>query len=152
MLPLVCIDVDRTLVGPTGSPTAAVWAAADAAVARGQHLALTTARGAFGPTFAYAQRLDPAGWHIFHAGAALVHTGTNQVRQHLLPQEAVDRASAAAQEHGWIFEYYAATDYTVDSSDPLAVQHAALMGVAHTQRQPDALDGDVVRVDRKSVV
>ncbi len=133
-------------MGPSGSPTAEVWAAADAAVRRGQHLALTTARGAFGPTYDYAQRLDPAGWHIFHAGAALVHTGTGDVKEHQLPQHVVDRAAAAADTHGWVFEYYAATDYTVNSTDPLAVEHAELVGTPYVQRTPDTLDGAVVRV------
>ena len=43
----------------SGEPTPAVWAAADSAIERGQHLALTTARGAFGPTYEWARRLDP---------------------------------------------------------------------------------------------
>ena len=71
MLPLICIDVDGTLLGSSGVPTDGVWTAAEAAIARGQHLAICTARVAVGPTWDYARRLDPAGWHIFHSGAAL---------------------------------------------------------------------------------
>lgn len=146
MLPLICIDVDGTLVGASGSPTDAVWAAADAAVDRGQHLTLTTARGAFGPTYGYAQRLDPDGWHIFHSGAALVHTGTGAVREHPLPDDVVALAAGVAADRDWVFEYYAATDYTVESDTQLAVDHAALMGVDHRCRTVDELDGAVVRV------
>ena len=146
MLPLICIDVDGTLVGASGSPTDAVWAAADAAVDRGQHLTLTTARGAFGPTYGYAQRLDPDGWHIFHSGAALVHTGTGAVREHPLSDDVIALAAAVAADHDWVFEYYAATDYTVESNTQLAVDHAALMGVDHRCRTVDDLDGGVLRV------
>ncbi len=146
MLPLVCIDVDGTLVGSAGTPTAAVWAAADAAVARGQHLALCTARGAFGPTWEHARRLDPDGWHVFHAGAAIVHTGSGAVRAEPLDPAVVAACAAVAEARGWVFELYAPADYTVASAHPLAVAHAGLLGVAHRVRTPDTLDGPVVRV------
>ena len=74
MLPLICIDVDGTLLGSSGVPTDGVWTAAEAAIARGQHLAICTARVAVGPTWDYSRRLDPAGWHIFHSGACLLYT------------------------------------------------------------------------------
>ncbi len=129
MLPLICIDVDGTLIGTAGEPSAAVWAAADAAVARGQHLALCTARAAFGPTWGYAERLDPAGWHVFHAGSAIVHTGTGEVRQQVLPDEVIEQCLALAAERGWTLEKYAARAYAVSDDSPIAVGHAGLMGV-----------------------
>lgn len=146
MLPLVCIDVDGTLVGPSGSPTDAVWAAADAAVARGQHLALSTARGAFGPTFGYAQRLDPSGWHVFHTGAAVVHTGSGEVLGDPLDPSVVSLVEQLEREQGWVLEYYAARDYTVVGDHPLAVEHAGLLGVPFVSRPVADLDGDVLRV------
>jgi len=146
MLPLVCIDVDGTLVGATGVPTEAVWRAADEAVARGQHLALSTARGAFGPTLGFAERLDPDGWHIFHAGAALVHTGTNEVRAQVLDPSVVIHAASVAAKEDWTLEYYSARHYTVDDDSRLAVEHAGLLGVPHVRRTVEQLDGDVVRV------
>jgi Cof subfamily protein (haloacid dehalogenase superfamily) len=146
VLPLICIDVDGTLVGASGQPTQAVWAAADAAIARGQHLALSTARAAFGPTFQWARRLDPAGWHVFHAGAALVHTGTGDVIERTLPAAAVDTAMHAAAQHGWTVEFYAAADYRVSDDSNMAIAHANLMGVPHTLGGPGDLNGDVVRV------
>lgn len=146
MLPLICIDVDGTLVGSSGEPTAEVWAAADAAVARGQHLALTTARAAFGPTFDWARRLDPHGWHVFHAGAALVHTGTDEVVEQPLPEEVVALATLAASERGWTVEYYTTRDYRVSDDGVLATDHAALMGVPVAVGTPDRMAGAVVRV------
>jgi Cof subfamily protein (haloacid dehalogenase superfamily) len=146
MLPLVCIDVDGTLIGSSGVPTDAVWSAADAAIARGQHLALSTARGAFGPALEYAERLDPDGWHIFHAGAALVHTGRGDVRARPLGAETIAHAGEVAASNGWTLEYYSPKDYTVDDDTELAVKHAALLGVPHVRRTADQLDGEVVRV------
>lgn len=146
MLPLVCIDVDGTLVGPAGEPTDAVWWAVERALGRGQHLALSTARGAFGPTLDWARRLDPAGWHVFHAGAALVHTGDGAVRAHGLADPVVTLAETIARDRGWVLERYSAADYVVATDHPLAVDHARLLGVPHRVRRADDLDGDVVRV------
>ncbi len=145
MLPLICIDVDGTLVGASGEPTEAVWAAAHAAIDRNQHLALTTARGAFGPTWDWATRLDPAGWHIFHAGAALVHTGSGDVIEQPLPDEAVHAAATAADANGWTVEFYSAADYRVTRESPEARDHAALMGVGARAGSAAELPGAVVR-------
>ena len=146
MLPLICIDVDGTLVGASHVPTDAVWAAAAAATMRGQHLALSTARGAFGPTLDYARRLDPNGWHIFHNGGALVHTGTGEIRGTPVSDDVVIAAAEIAERRGWVTEYYSADDYTVDSANDLAIDHAALVGVPHVVRTHDTLDAPIVRV------
>lgn len=146
MLPLVCLDVDGTLVGSTGGPTAVVWAAADRAVQRGQHLALCTARWAAGPTWDYAQRLDPDGWHVFHAGAALVHSGAEAPICTPLERAVADRCAEIATRHGWVLEHYTLSDVAVDSDERLAFDHAALLGVEHRRRSPDDLPGDRMRV------
>lgn len=146
MLPLICIDVDGTLVGSSHVPTDAVWQAAAEATGRGQHLALSTARGAFGPTLDYARRLDPNGWHIFHNGGALVHTGTGEIRGTALADDVVLAATDIAERNGWVIEFYSADDYTVDSDVDLAVEHAALVGVPHVVRSRDTLETEIVRV------
>lgn len=145
MLPLVFIDVDGTLVGPDGAPTEAVWDAAADAVRRGQHLALATARPAFGATWDWARRLDPDGWHLFQSGTSLVHTGTGEVRHTTLADPAVGRLTATATDRGWVLELYADRDLVVDSDAPLARAHADLLGIAHRRRGRDELDGPVVR-------
>ena len=146
MLPLVCLDVDGTLIGSAGSPTDAVWAAAEAAIARGQHLVLCTARWAAGPTWEYARRLDPDGWHVFHAGAALVHSGGGDARTVPLPAAVVEACEAVAAERGWVLEHYTLSDMAVDSDDRLAVDHAALLGVPHVRRPATSVAGDRMRV------
>jgi len=146
VIPLVCIDVDGTLVGPAGYPTDAVWAAADAAIARGQHLALCTARGAFGSSWDIALRLNPNGWHIFHAGAALVHTGTGEHRTSPLTHHQIAACAAAAAANNWVIEHYETQQYAVNSSSQIARDHATLMGVPLVPRDPAELTGDIVRV------
>ena len=136
MLPLICIDVDGTLVGSAHVPTDAVWTAA----------AKATARGAFGPTLDYARRLDSNGWHIFHNGGALLHTGNGEIRGSSVADEVVNAASDIADANGWLIEFYSADDYTVESENEIAADHAALMGVPLVSRTRDTLESDIVRV------
>ena len=142
----MCIDVDGTLVGSSHVPTEGVWKAAREATARGQHLALSTARGAFGQAIEYARRLDPDGWHIFHNGGALVHTSSGEIRPSSVADSVIEEADSIAERNGWVIEFYSADDYTVDSATDLAVDHAALVGVPHAVRTRDTLVGEIVRV------
>lgn len=146
VLPLICIDVDGTLIGSSGVPSDGVWAAAEAAIARGQHLAICTARVAVGPTWEYAKRLDPNGAHIFHSGAALIHSGTNEVDGEVVGEATIAASERIAAERGWVLEYYSAFEIACPSNDPLAVDHAGLLGIPHVQRERDALTGPVVRL------
>ncbi len=144
-LGLVCLDVDGTLVGSAGEPTQGVWAAADRARAAGVHLAICTARLGLGSAWDWAVRLDPDGWHLFQTGASIIHTGSLETHSTPLPVGAVDYCESLANERGWIFELYADFDYVVDSSDPFAADHAALLGVAPARRPIEDLNGIPVR-------
>lgn len=146
VLPLICLDVDGTLVGSAGVPSAATWEAAEAARARGQHLTLCTARLAAGPTRAWAERLDPDGWHVFHTGGARWRPATGEVRIEELAEDDVERCAEVAAAKGWVFETYSWDDYVVDSDDPLAVGHAGLLDLPFRVRPRRDLDGAVVRV------
>lgn len=146
VLPLICLDVDGTLVGRAGAPSDALWAAAERARDRGQRLTLCTARLAAGPTRAWAERLDPDGWHVFHTGAARWNPATGGVRTVPLPGGALEACAAVATHRGWVLETYSWDDYVVDSDDDLAVAHAGLLALPHRRRPVSALDDEVVRV------
>ncbi|MCU1370446.1 MAG: Cof-like hydrolase [Ilumatobacteraceae bacterium] len=146
VLPLICLDVDGTLVGLAGSPSDELWAAAERARTRGQRLTLCTARLAAGSTRAWAERLDPLGWHVFHTGAARWNPATGEVREEPIPDEAVAACAEVAAQRGWVLETYSWDDYVVDSDDPLAVRHAALLALPHRRRPVTDLAGRIVRV------
>lgn len=146
MLPLICLDVDGTLVGRSGVPSDALWAAADRARDRGQRLTLCTARLAAGPTREWAQRLDPEGWHVFHTGAARWNPGSGEVRAVPIPSNAVAACQEVAAANGWVLETYSWDDYVVDSDDPLAVAHAGLLALPFQRRPTSDLADEVVRV------
>lgn len=145
MVALICLDVDGTLVGSAGEPTAVLWASAERARRRKQHLTLCTARLAAGPTRTWAERLDADGWHVFHTGAALWHPSTGEVDATPLPAGALDACVATAAERGWVLEAYAWDHYAVDSDHPLAVGHAALLDLPFRRRPLDSIEGAVVR-------
>ena len=146
MLPLICLDVDGTLVGSAGAPSPELWASAERARARGQRLTMCTARLAAGPTRGWAERLDPDGWHIFHTGGARWNPRSGEVRTVALPDGALEACAALAQDRGWVLETYSWDDYVVDSDAPLAVAHAGLLGLPHRRRSVGDLADDVVRV------
>lgn len=145
VLPLVCLDVDGTLVGSSGEPSDALWAAAGRARARGQRLTLCTARVAAGPTRTWAERLDPEGWHIFHTGAALWRPADGALRLEVLDPHLVEACVELAAERDWVLELYSWDDYVVDDDRPLAVDHAGLLGLPFKRRPLDDLADPVVR-------
>lgn len=146
VLPLICLDVDGTLVGRAGAPSEALWSSADAARGRGQRLTLCTARLAAGPTRAWAERLDPHGWHVFHTGAARWKPATGEVRAEPIPDDAIAACADIAAARGWVLETYSWDDYVVDSDDPLAVDHAGLLALPFRRRPVTDLADPVVRV------
>lgn len=141
----MCLDVDGTLVGHSGSPTAGVWKAADRAREAGIHLAICTARLGRGSAWEWASRLDPDGWHMFQTGASIMHTGTGLTHSTPLPADAVERGAAIAADHDWVFELYADTDYVVDDDREVAVAHAGLLGMPFVRRSLHDLRGEAVR-------
>jgi Cof subfamily protein (haloacid dehalogenase superfamily) len=145
VLPLICLDVDGTLVGRAGAPSDELWSAADRARARGQRLTLCTARLAAGTTRSWAERLDPLGWHVFHTGAARWNPASGEVRSEPLVDAAVAECAEIAAARGWVLETYSWDDYAVDSDDPLAVAHAGLLALTHQRRPITALADPVVR-------
>lgn len=146
MLPLICLDVDGTLVGSSGEPSPALWVAAERACDRGQRLTLCTARVAAGPTREWAGRIDPHGWHIFHTGAALWRPADDEVHLEILDPGLVDTCVVIAADHGWVLELYSWDDYVVDDDRPLAIGHAGLLGLPFQRRPLDELADPVVRV------
>lgn len=142
---LICVDIDGTLVGASGQPTQAVWSAAARARERGQHIAICTARVALGSAWDYARRLDPDGWHVFHTGAAVLHTAGRAAVRLPLGCHAVATLESAARERDLVLEWYSDHEIAVDSDHPLAVEHAALLGVPHRRRARSQLRGEIVR-------
>lgn len=145
MVGLVCIDVDGTLVGPSGTVLPEVWTAAERARASGLQLAVCSGRPAFGLARSYAERLDAGGWHVFQNGASVFHLPSSASHSRSIPAEVLERLRERAHETGRILELYTDAGYAVESTADRAVRHAALLGVPFEQRDFDSLEGRIVR-------
>jgi Cof subfamily protein (haloacid dehalogenase superfamily) len=146
MLELVCIDVDGTLIGSSGTVAEEVWEAAGRARAAGMRLALCSGRPAFGVTRELAARLDPGGWHVFQNGASVVALAGGESRSAPLPTGIVEELVARSRATGRVLELYTDGDYATERDVPRTREHAALLGVPFAPRPLDALPpGRIVR-------
>ena len=145
MIRLVCIDVDGTLVGTSGTVLPQVWSAAARVRAGGIRLAICSGRPAFGNTREYAERLYPAGWHVFQNGASVVNLATGESLSQPLPRESVSTLVERARGSQRVFELYTDESYAVESTAPRAREHAGLLGVPFEPRSFDSLGGPPVR-------
>ena len=145
MIELICIDVDGTLVGASGTVPAAVWPAAERARAAGARIAVCSGRPGFGDARAYAARLDGDGWHVFQNGASVVRLGTGESVSEPIAAEVVATLVARARRTGRMLELYTDDRYAVESTGEWARAHAALLGVPFAPRPFDSLGDRVVR-------
>ncbi|HEU4454687.1 MAG TPA: Cof-type HAD-IIB family hydrolase [Longimicrobium sp.] len=145
MIELICVDVDGTLIGASGDVAPEVWEAVERAREGGARLAICSGRPAFGQTRDLAERLDPAGWHVFQNGASVVHLPTGRSRSGVIPRPAVERLVERARETGRILELYTDTGYAVESTDERARRHAGLLGVPFRPRDLLSIEGGIVR-------
>ena len=145
MVRLICIDVDGTLVGSSGSVSPEVWDAAARVRERGVHLAICSGRPAFGHTRGLAERLDPAGWHVFQNGASIVRLPAGDARSRPMPPEALEWLIARARATDRVLELYTDRDYAVERDTERARRHAGLLGVPFSHRDLRSLRGPIVR-------
>lgn len=142
---LVCIDVDGTLIGSSGVVHDATWTALERAQARGIRIAISSGRPGFGVTREYAERLDPAGWHIFQNGASVVQLASGRTESAALPDEAVAALIRRARATGLPLELYRDHDYVIESTARRAREHAVLLGVPYEPRAYESVPGPFVR-------
>ena len=145
MIELICVDVDGTLVGSSGTVHSDVWEATREARQRGVHLAICSGRPGFGLAREYAARLDPAGWHIFQNGASIVSLATGESHSRPLPTAALTRLIGRARETGRPLELYDDAGYAVESTGERARRHAALLGVPFAPRPFEEIAPRAVR-------
>lgn len=148
---LICLDLDGTLIGVTNEVHPRVWETAARARAQGLQLAICTGRPALGQTRAYAEQLDPAGWHIFQGGASITRLSDGEGLSEHLPPGAVDELARLRAETGWVLELYSDQDYVCDQpadgtdAARMAIAHAELLKLDYVVRPLDSLQGQAVR-------
>ena len=141
---MICVDVDGTLVGSQGV-LPEVWAALRDARTKGVRIVLCSGRPAVGHALDYARRLDPDGWHVFQNGASIVKVDTGESRSEELPPDLLLGLIDKARQTGRILETYTDTEYAVEDTSGVSVEHADLLGVPFAPRDLLSLPGIVVR-------
>src|SRR5690349_4289843 len=145
MIRLICVDVDGTLVGTSGTVHPDVWEAVARAREQGIRLAICSGRPAFGFTRSLAERLDPNGWHVFQNGASIVKLPTGETRSRAMPQDALDWLIAHGRRERRILELYTDHEYGVELDTERSRRHAQLLGVPFAQRDLPSMRGPIVR-------
>lgn len=145
MIQLICIDVDGTLVGSSGTVTNETWSAASEARARGVRLALCSGRPGFGTTRQFAERLDADGWHAFQNGASVIHLQEGSTRSRAIDPAIVIQLIATSRRTGRVLELYTDTDFVVEVDSDRTLRHAGLLGVPFKVRGLDSLTEPIVR-------
>jgi Cof subfamily protein (haloacid dehalogenase superfamily) len=145
MIRLICIDVDGTLVGTSGTVLPEVWDAAARARERGLRLAICSGRPAFGFTRSLAERLDPTGWHVFQNGASIVKLPSGEARSRAMPPDALAWLIAHGREKHRILELYTDHEYGVELDNERSRRHAQLLGVPFSRRDLTTMHGPIVR-------
>ena len=145
MIKLLLVDVDGTLVGPSGVPER-VWDAAARARARGLHLGLCTGRSGAGSAIEYARRLAPDGLNVFDSGAVVMRSDGVIAHAETLPRPLYAEFVALARTHGLDFETYTAEGgFFIDRETPTLVTHQRALGRGATVVDLDRVPGIVVR-------
>jgi Cof subfamily protein (haloacid dehalogenase superfamily) len=145
MIPLICIDVDGTLVGSSGEVPEEVWGAAERLRTHGARIAICSGRPGFGTARRYADRLDPDGWHIFQNGASVVHLPGGSTRSRPLTNDSVHGLVARSRATGRPLELYGDATHAVEMDVPRTRRHAALLGIPFVCRDLLAFEAPVVR-------
>ena len=145
MIRLICIDVDGTLVGTSGTVLPEVWDAAARVRAQGIRLAICSGRPAFGFTRSLAERLDPVGWHVFQNGASIVKLPSGEARSREMPHDALEWLVAEGRRRERILELYTDLDYGVELDTERSRRHAQLLGVPFSLRDLSTMRGPIVR-------
>ncbi len=148
---LICLDLDGTLIGVTNEVHPRVWESAARAREQGLTLAICTGRPALGQTRAYAEHLDPDGWHIFQGGASITCLKDGKGLSEFLPDDAIAELTRLRQKTGWVLELYSDQDYVCDQpadgseAARLAIAHADLLKLDYEARPLNSLKGQAVR-------
>jgi Cof subfamily protein (haloacid dehalogenase superfamily) len=145
MIRLICIDVDGTLIGRSGTVSPAVWDAAARVRARGVRLAICSGRPGFGIAHGLAERLDSDGWHIFQNGSSVLHLSDGATRSQTIHPSVISRLVLRARETGRALELYTDTDFVVELDTDRTRRHAGLLGVPFAKRDLLSLTAPIVR-------
>ncbi len=142
---LVCLDVDGTILGASGTVRDAVWRAVEGARAAGLTLAMCSGRPGFGATRTLAEQIDDRGWHCVQNGASIVRLADRRSHSASLDVTTLQLLIARARTHDRLLELYTDDRYVTESRHPVAGAHAAMLGLPYDPQPYETLPPPIVR-------
>ncbi|MFN9425128.1 Cof-type HAD-IIB family hydrolase [Gemmatimonas sp.] len=142
---MVCLDVDGTMLGASGTVRDAVWHAVEMARRAGIQLTMCSGRPGFGVTRELAHRVNATGWHCFQNGASIVRLHDGQSQSAVLDDDIIRRLVARARETNRLLELYTDTHYVTESETRVARVHAEVLGLPYAPQRYEALPPPIVR-------
>lgn len=125
--PVLFLDLDGTLIGPTGDVHPDLWPDLDAAREAGVKMCVCTGRPSGGLASRIARRLGPELPHIYHGGAVVLTGGGAVIRAEAMPQAALRALVHKARAGGWTLELYTPEAIYVDRVTPMHARHLQLL-------------------------
>lgn len=129
MLPLIILDLDGTIIDHSGTVDAKVWQAIEAAQAEGMNFAVCTGRPCMGIAQQIAERLNPAGWHIFQNGALICKADGHSLKVFALKESSLVNLIQYARQHKLVLEIYTPRSIFIERDNELAQGHARILRV-----------------------
>lgn len=142
---MVCLDVDGTILGESGTVRDAVWDAMEVARRAGIHLTMCSGRPGFGVTRDLAQRVNATGWHCFQNGASIVRLHDGQSQSAVLDDDIIRTLIARAREKDRLLELYTDSHYVTESETRVARVHAEMLGLPYAPQPYESLSPPIVR-------
>ncbi len=142
---MVCLDVDGTMLGASGTVRDEVWRAVEMARSAGIQLTMCSGRPGFGVTRELARRVNDTGWHCFQNGASIVRLLDGRSQSAVLDQHIVEMLIARAREKQRLLELYTDEHYVTESETRVARLHAHMLGLSYAPQPYETLLPPIVR-------
>lgn len=127
------LDLDGTLIGPSGAVSDAVWNGLERARSQGVKLSVCTGRPRAGIAQTVAQRVDPEGPHIFENGAWIGPSSAPPLRLEALEPFEVQALIAHCEKTQAVLELYTPEGIFVSAENEDCQTHARALDIEVTR-------------------
>ncbi len=136
----IFLDLDGTLIGPSGAVSEPVWEAIDEARQAGVEMSVCTGRPGAGVAMRIAERIDPHGAHIFENGAMITPAVGDPLKVEALEISDLERLVDHAAHTPAVLELYSADGIFVNRYNADCTLHE------------EVLDIEVIEADLSDVI
>lgn len=137
----IFLDLDGTLIGPSGSVSEPVWRAIDDAREAGARMSVCTGRPGAGVALRVARRVDPLGPHIFENGALITPANGEPLQVAALAVADLEKLVEKSKSTPAVLELYTAHGIFVSRYNEDCRSHEEVLDIDVVERNL----GEVIR-------